>query len=471
MASCFASFCKTAKAVPTIEVAKGFEIWLNLVTCAKSMTSFTEFEQPTLYILIFKPFNREYVKNLCTYAMSINKRRHLFIPSLLAMIATIASFSTSAQMQQYSGGLVVDVSTELSVTGTFEERHLAKLFKQTATSFNKNFVLPRDVTLQAKSCGRASAFFDAAASRIVFCTEMVTLAHRITTATWSSALAKDGVDRAFHSLVKHILHHEIAHVLLHGQPAFGKNEDNADFLAVYTMPNNDALVTNVLLGVLAMHRSEDFSLSASDYGAKHSISLVRRANIVCWYYGKMSTSPVVNYVSFTELPPDRRNGCKREYATQASAANVLLDKFRIAQNDSLISSTGRVSNDLSVDLAVDLSVDLSAPLNPIRGSAFDLTSVPNIMERAGCINCHAGNMRLVGPSYQDIAERSRLAQVSAATLARCIQHGCRNNWGSIPMPAQAVSAVEAIAIAEWIIAYRPPARRAKKLGDWRYPGP
>jgi cytochrome c len=411
------------------------------------------------------------VKIFYTSANGAKSRRRLLVHSLLVTVAAILSFCAYAQTQPYSGRLLVDVSTELNVTGKADERYLANRFEKVATSFNKNFALPQDVTLQARSCGRANAFFDPASNRIVFCTEMVKLAYDITASTWGNSFTKDEVFQTFDGLVKHILRHEIAHVLLHGQPAFGKNEDNADLLAVYTMATNDKLVNSTLLGVLAKHRSEDFSLRASDYGANHSIDPVRRANLVCWYYGKMGTSAVANLVSLSELPTNRRNGCKREYVTQARAAKVLMDKFRIVQNDSLMSSNGQVSNDLSVDLAVDLAVDLSVPLNPIRGSAFDLTSVPNVMERAGCINCHAGNMKLVGPSYQDIAERSRLAQVSAATLARCIQHGCRNNWGSIPMPPQALSAVEAMKIAEWIIAYRPPARRAKKLDAWRYPRP
>lgn len=79
-----------------------------------------------------------------------------------------------------------------------------------------------------------------------------------------------------------------------------------------------------------------------------------------------------------------------------------------------------------------------------------------------CDACHAPARKLVGPSYDAIAERYRAHQGVAPALAAKIRRGGAGAWGAVPMPANTqVTEAEAAALAAWILA-RPPAAGSKR---------
>jgi S-disulfanyl-L-cysteine oxidoreductase SoxD len=69
-----------------------------------------------------------------------------------------------------------------------------------------------------------------------------------------------------------------------------------------------------------------------------------------------------------------------------------------------------------------------------------------------CTACHAANAKLVGPSWQQIAEKYSARSDAVAYLAEKIQKGGQGVWGAIPMPAQpAVNDADAKALAQWLV--------------------
>ena len=72
-----------------------------------------------------------------------------------------------------------------------------------------------------------------------------------------------------------------------------------------------------------------------------------------------------------------------------------------------------------------------------------------LVQKNNCFACHAGDSKLVGPSWQDIARRHA---GKADYLAGKIQSGGSGTWGAIPMPPQAIAENEARAIANWLAA-------------------
>jgi S-disulfanyl-L-cysteine oxidoreductase SoxD len=74
-----------------------------------------------------------------------------------------------------------------------------------------------------------------------------------------------------------------------------------------------------------------------------------------------------------------------------------------------------------------------------------------LLRQYACIACHGVANRIVGPSFQEIAQRQGSRSDAVAYLAGKIRGGAAGVWGSIPMPAQpAVSERDAQLLARWI---------------------
>ncbi len=79
---------------------------------------------------------------------------------------------------------------------------------------------------------------------------------------------------------------------------------------------------------------------------------------------------------------------------------------------------------------------LSAGLMTFAGSCLSSEMPQSIME-LGCVNCHALNAKVVGPSWNEIADRYRDKRTDPATLeqlVKTVSNGSKTtNWGSLPM--------------------------------------
>lgn len=71
----------------------------------------------------------------------------------------------------------------------------------------------------------------------------------------------------------------------------------------------------------------------------------------------------------------------------------------------------------------------------IAGSAMS-TDMPMVAKKNGCANCHSIDKKVVGPGWQDIANKYKGDAGAAATLSAKIVKGGGGVWGAVPMPAQ-----------------------------------
>jgi tripartite-type tricarboxylate transporter receptor subunit TctC/cytochrome c551/c552 len=81
----------------------------------------------------------------------------------------------------------------------------------------------------------------------------------------------------------------------------------------------------------------------------------------------------------------------------------------------------------------------------------EVGGAPDVLRRQNCLACHDAERRLVGPSWAEIAQRYAGQFVQEATLVQRMQQGSRGVWGTVPMPASAISDAEALAVARWLI--------------------
>jgi len=60
----------------------------------------------------------------------------------------------------------------------------------------------------------------------------------------------------------------------------------------------------------------------------------------------------------------------------------------------------------------------------------------DLAKKAGCLNCHAVDMKLVGPAYKEVAAKYKGDATAEAKLIKKVNDGGSGVWGTMPMPAQ-----------------------------------
>ncbi|KMQ80046.1 Cytochrome c551/c552 [Candidatus Burkholderia pumila] len=74
-----------------------------------------------------------------------------------------------------------------------------------------------------------------------------------------------------------------------------------------------------------------------------------------------------------------------------------------------------------------------------------------------CIGCHAIDRKLVGPSFQQIADKYKGDGQALAKLAAKMKTGGAGVWGSITMPSHpGMSDADVRTVVAWVLAGAPP---------------
>ena len=76
-----------------------------------------------------------------------------------------------------------------------------------------------------------------------------------------------------------------------------------------------------------------------------------------------------------------------------------------------------------------------------------------LAEKSTCLNCHAVDKKLVGPSFAAIAAKYRGQANAAELLQGKVEKGGTGVWGAIPMPPMAyLPKADVAAVVKWIVA-------------------
>ena len=97
----------------------------------------------------------------------------------------------------------------------------------------------------------------------------------------------------------------------------------------------------------------------------------------------------------------------------------------------------------------------------VLGSAPPLAQaadIPSLLTQKHCNACHDMTAKVIGPPFIAVALRhAPRRDVMVDVLARKIRLGGGGSWGIVPMvPNDNVTPDQARAIAEWILALKPP---------------
>jgi len=75
-----------------------------------------------------------------------------------------------------------------------------------------------------------------------------------------------------------------------------------------------------------------------------------------------------------------------------------------------------------------------------------------LAKQNACLGCHAINKKIVGPSFQSVAEKYKNDPNAQAFLKNKIAKGGSGSWGVVPMPANTkLSNTDLTALTSWIL--------------------
>lgn len=78
----------------------------------------------------------------------------------------------------------------------------------------------------------------------------------------------------------------------------------------------------------------------------------------------------------------------------------------------------------------------------------------DLAKAKNCLTCHSMAKKIVGPAFKDIAAKRAGEAGAEAALAAKIKNGSKDEWGKVPMPANAVSDAEALTLAKWVLSQK-----------------
>jgi len=75
-----------------------------------------------------------------------------------------------------------------------------------------------------------------------------------------------------------------------------------------------------------------------------------------------------------------------------------------------------------------------------------------IAKQNACLGCHAMNKKIVGPSFESVAQKYQTDSNAQSFLKNKIAKGGAGSWGVVPMPANAkLSDADLSLLASWIL--------------------
>jgi len=87
----------------------------------------------------------------------------------------------------------------------------------------------------------------------------------------------------------------------------------------------------------------------------------------------------------------------------------------------------------------------------IAGGAI-AADMPALAKKSGCGGCHAIDKKILGPAWQEVANKYKGDADAVAKLSGSITKGSKDKWGAVPMPAQPkLSEAEATELAGFIM--------------------
>jgi len=116
---------------------------------------------------------------------------------------------------------------------------------------------------------------------------------------------------------------------------------------------------------------------------------------------------------------------------------------------SVIAACGGSSNSGTSDSS---TVSTTTTSTTTTASIDAATPGGKLITASDCLTCHKVDIKVIGPSYKDVAAKYPATEANIDTLANKIIKGGKGNWGDVPMSAHPnLSVADAKTIVKYIL--------------------
>ncbi len=91
--------------------------------------------------------------------------------------------------------------------------------------------------------------------------------------------------------------------------------------------------------------------------------------------------------------------------------------------------------------------------NAFAQAANDAKAALHIAELYACSECHSPTMKVLGPSFKDIAAKYKDDKNAMDSLSSKVRKGSVGVWGQIAMPPSAIKDDELKLVLSWILSH------------------
>ncbi|MEB3291516.1 MAG: DUF4344 domain-containing metallopeptidase [Synechococcales bacterium] len=256
----------------------------------------------------------------------LNSRQKLVI---LATIAFALSFLGSPLLvhSQSLGQIQViyrPVRSQLAQRfGTVYQK--SKLFETAVAPLNRNFNLPRNLTVELAECGFVNAFYEPARHRVVMCYDLTGYLVRVFR---GNGLSNQEADVQALSATVFIFYHELAHMLINelDLPITGKEEDVADQFSAVLLSNAGVNGQTAILAAAQWFGSVQGPQGRIKYMDEHSLNEQRAYYLVCLLYARQPDK-FQRLVDRLGFPEERLRKCTAEYRQITRSWEIMMRPY------------------------------------------------------------------------------------------------------------------------------------------------
>lgn len=153
-------------------------------------------------------------------------------------------------------------------------------------------------------------------------------------------------------------------------------------------------------------------------------------------------------------PDVQAKACMSGCAGEPRLASLLPEHARDAHGN--LADQQRGVGPMRGAVTVKAAAPAATAARPATAAAAGAGAPTQLLQANACTACHAADVKIVGPSFKDIAEKYRGRTDAHEYLAGKIRAGGQGVWGAIPMPPQTqLSAADTETIARWLASGAP----------------
>jgi Putative metallopeptidase len=201
----------------------------------------------------------------------------------------------------------------------------SRLFETAVAPLNRNFMLPRDLTVELSECGFVNAFYEPARHRVVMCYDLTGYLVRIFR---GNGLSSKEADVQALSATVFIFYHELAHMLINelDLPITGKEEDVADQFSSILLSNAGSSGQTAVLAAAQWFGSVQGPQGRIKYMDEHSLNEQRAYYLVCLLYARQPDKfqKLVDRLGF---PEERLRKCTAEYRQITRSWEIMMRPY------------------------------------------------------------------------------------------------------------------------------------------------